>query len=145
MNTVEKLDHWAATHSYIWMDLLRFILGTFIFYKGLVYAADRTVLTEIIGNSQFDFVALGLVHYVIFVHLVGGLLIAIGLMTRMAILFNLPVLMGAVIFINADKGFFSANSELGISIVTLLFLIVFLLYGSGKRSADEYMRTHERN
>ncbi len=143
MNTIQKLNHWADTHNSVWIDFIRFALGIFILIKGIIFATDLEALNTIVMKSKFDFVAAGLVHYVVFAHLVGGLLIAIGLVTRVAVLFQLPILLGAVIFINADKGFFAVNSELSVSVVVLALLIFFLFYGSGKYSIDEYMRTHK--
>jgi len=65
------------------------------------------------------------------------------LVTRLAVLFQIPILAGAIIFINADKGLFTIHSELGLSILVLALLIFFLIFGSGKYSADSFMRTHE--
>lgn len=143
MNTLQKIDHWSAAHPSQWLDLLRMALGIFIFVKGVMFAGDIEGLNRILVNSKFEFISFALVHYVVFAHLTGGILIALGLLTRFAILFQLPVLLGAVVFVNAERGFFTGNSELGVSLVTLALLIVFLAYGSGKWSVDTYMKNHK--
>lgn len=142
MKTLDSINHWSETHQSIWLDFIRTILGVFLLVKGVSFTVDFDRFHTILMNSQFKWVAAGLVHYVIFSHIVGGLLIAIGLKTRVAVLFNLPILLGAVIFINAKHGFFSGQSELGISLAILILLIFFLIYGSGKYSIDKYMETH---
>jgi putative oxidoreductase len=76
------------------------------------------------------------------VHLIGGLLIAIGLITRVAILFQLPILLGAVLLMNSHSGMFDAYAQGGVTILTLVLLFVFLVIGSGPFSMDEYMRRH---
>ena len=96
-----------------------------------------------IANSAVALYAVFLAHYVALVHLMGGFLIAIGLITRVSVLFQIPILVGAIVFVNAQKGFFSMHSELPLSILVLCLLILFLIVGSGKYSADEFMRTHE--
>jgi len=98
------------------------------------------MITEI----DVGFVNMAMAHYVAFAHLVGGLLIAMGLLTRFAIIFQLPILFFAVFFVNIQQGFFFAsnNLEFEISLITFILLIVFLIYGSGKLSIDEFMRTH---
>jgi uncharacterized membrane protein YphA (DoxX/SURF4 family) len=96
-------------------------------------------------NSQFQWVSLGIAHYVAFAHLVGGLFIAMGLVTRVAILFQLPILIGAVFFINPQRGFYSENAELWSSIIVLLLLIFFLIWGSGKLSVDHLIRKPKRD
>ena len=40
-------------------------------------------------------------HYVVVAHLLGGFLIAIGLLTRVAVVSQIPVLLGAVFIVNA--------------------------------------------
>jgi putative oxidoreductase len=144
MNTLTKIEHWADTHHPQWIDFVRIILGLFILYKGILFISDTQGLLAIMKNAELQFVNLGLAHYVAFSHLVGGILIALGLVTRFAILFQIPILLGAVFLVNIQQGFIavSNNTEFGISVAVLLLLIMFLLYGSGKFSVDNWMRRH---
>jgi hypothetical protein len=57
--------------------------------------------------------------------------VSMSTITRIAILFQIPILIGAVIFVNLPKGFFAVNSELGFSVLVLFLLVFFLFYGSG--------------
>jgi len=50
-------------------------------------------------------------HFIAFAHLVGGLLIAMGLITRPAILFQLPILIGAVLFVRPETGLITINTD----------------------------------
>ncbi|GAA0878600.1 DoxX family protein [Algoriphagus jejuensis] len=144
MNTLSKIEHWADTHHPQWIDFVRIILGLFILYKGILFISDTNALLAIMKGADLQFVNLGLAHYVAFAHLVGGILIAMGLVTRFAILFQLPILLGAVFLVNAQPGFVSVtnNLEFGISLIVLILLIVFLIYGSGKFSVDNWMKRH---
>ncbi|MBB6326551.1 putative membrane protein YphA (DoxX/SURF4 family) [Algoriphagus iocasae] len=144
MNTVTKIEHWADAHHPQWIDFLRIILGLFILYKGILFISDTDALLAIMNNADLQFVNLGLAHFVAFAHLVGGLLIAMGLVTRIAVSFQIPILLGAVLFVNSQQGFLSVsnNLEFGISLVVLILLIVFLVYGSGKFSVDHWMKKH---
>ena len=78
-----------------------------------------------------------LMHYVVPAHLIGGLLIIFGLLTRWALLAQIPVLIGAVL-VNL-LGDMSSLNFVTASIV-LLLSIFFLIYGSGKHSADYYLK-----
>jgi putative oxidoreductase len=140
MNTIEKIGYWGDHHHTKWLDLLRIGLGAILFAKGLYFISDTFALAEMLKNSRFEFLSFMIAHYVAFAHLVGGILIALGLLTRIAILFQLPILIGAIAFVNASRGFFSINFELEISLVVLFLLILFLIYGSGPLSVDFYMR-----
>lgn len=137
MNMFQKIEVWGEKHHPKWLDLLRILLGIVIFVKGYSYVSDTNELITMMSNSKFPWVSLTLAHYVAFAHLVGGVLITIGLLTRVAILFQLPVLVGAIIFINSQKGFFSGNSELMFSIIVMFMLCFFLVEGSGPWSVDE--------
>jgi hypothetical protein len=72
--------------------------------------------------------------------LLGGVFIVIGLFTRLAVLFQIPILVGAIIFVNAKQGVYQGQSNLFFSIVVLVFLLVFLIQGSGKTSLDRVWR-----
>jgi putative oxidoreductase len=144
MGTVTKIEHWADTHHPIWIDYIRIALGLFIFIKGIMFIGNTDRLMTMMTEIDMGFVNMALAHYVAFAHLVGGLLIAMGLLTRFAIIFQLPILFFAVFFVNIKQGFLSVsnNLEFEISLIVLILLIVFLIYGSGKVSIDEFMKNH---
>ncbi|MHC2992413.1 DoxX family protein [Pontibacter sp. HJ8] len=142
---MNRVEHWADAHHPVWIDFIRMALGIFIFMKGIMFIQDTHALQNIIRNSQFHWVSLGIAHYVAFVHLVGGLFIAMGLITRASVLFQLPILLGAVFFINPQRGFYSENTELWSSLIVLFLLIFFLIWGSGKLSVDHLIRKPKRD
>ena len=66
-------------------------------------------------------------------HFSGGILIVIGLLTRLAIAVQIPILIGAV----AVNFIVAMNLQnLVAASVTLLLSIFFLIVGSGKHSTD---------
>ena len=83
-----------------------------------------------------------LAHYVVFAHILGGPLIFFGLFTRIVSCIQLPILIGAVFMVNAPKGFLSIGQhmELWSSIVVLIGLIVFMVFGAGRYSIDAKRR-----
>ncbi|GGK71280.1 DoxX family protein [Rufibacter glacialis] len=144
MSWVQQVDRWQHEHHPVAYDYGRIILGLFILYKGIMFISDTSGLAQIIQNSQFHFVALGLAHYVAFAHLVGGVLIALGLITRVAVGFQIPILVGAVFFFNPDQGFFSGNPQFAVSLVTLIALIFYFVGGSGYYSVDHKFEMNEK-
>lgn len=144
MGTATKIEHWADTHHPVWIDYIRIALGLFIFFKGIMFIGNTDRLMTMMTEIDMGFVNMAMAHYVAFAHLVGGLLIAMGLLTRFAIIFQLPILFFAVFFVNIRQGFLSVsnNLEFEISLIVLILLIVFLIYGSGKVSIDEFMKNH---
>ena len=143
MNRVQKIEAWGDRHHPKWLDLLRMLLGLALVAKGYYFVTNTEGLKQMIENSRFGQVAFVLQHYVVFAQLIGGLMITVGMVTRIAVLFQLPILIGAVFFVNSKAGFFSANStDLWLSLIILFLLLFFLVEGSGPWSIDEYMRKH---
>jgi putative oxidoreductase len=142
MNFEEKLELTAHKQHSVVMDLLRMALGVIILIKGIYFVQDTDAILIMLHNSKIEFMSFMLSHYVAMAHLVGGVMIILGLLTRIAILFQIPILLGAVIFVNSSQGFFSIQSELLFSLFVLALLVYFLFYGSGPLSLDEYMKKH---
>jgi uncharacterized membrane protein YphA (DoxX/SURF4 family) len=141
MNAIEKIEHWADAHHPIWIDFLRIVLGIMLFAKGVMFARQEEVLIGMLNsNASLAYLGFFIAHYVIMAHLFGGLLITLGLLTRAAILFQIPVLLGAVIFFNLPQGL--SYAELYQSLIALVLSVVILMYGSGRFSIDQYMKRH---
>jgi len=111
-----------------------------LMYKGIYFLIHADELWAIMSKSSFGFGTVALAHYIALAHLGGGFLIALGFLTRVSILFQLPILIGAVFFINAQRSVFNVYSEFLLSVVVLLLLVVFLFYGAGIYSMDVYLR-----
>jgi uncharacterized membrane protein YphA (DoxX/SURF4 family) len=113
-------------------------------YKGIEVLNNINMLT----NAMKDKLSFGifsmsvLSHYIVFAHFAGGFLLAAGLLTRLACIMQIPILVGAVFFINSTNAIFGGPSELFLSIVVLVLLICFLVVGSGPWSLDA-MLTNE--
>jgi uncharacterized membrane protein YphA (DoxX/SURF4 family) len=88
------------------------------------------------------FAGAALAHYIVFAHILGGPMLVFGLYTRIVSLINLPVLIGAVIFVNSPKGFLSIGNhmELEMSLIVLAGLIVLMIFGAGRYSIDAKRR-----
>ncbi|QHW00960.1 DoxX family protein [Spirosoma endbachense] len=142
MNLLHRIEHWGDTHHPAWTDALRIMLGTILVLKGISFISDTTYLSQLVGGLHFGLFPVILVHYVAFAHLMGGFMIAMGCLTRLMILLQLPILIGAVFFVNITQGFSALNSELWLSLIVLALLLTFLVIGSGRFSMDEYMRQH---
>ena len=146
MNTIQKVEHWGDVHHPVWLDVVRIVLGLIILSKGIAFISDTDAqkdwMLQSTGFHFSGFMAMAIIHVVAFAHLVGGLLIAMGLVTRFAVVVQIPILLGAVFFVNIWRGFSPLNSELWLSILVLFMLILFWVVGSGRLSVDYWMKTH---
>lgn len=143
MNLIHKIERWGDSHHPQFLDLVRVALGIFLFLKGLGFMENTSYLKSMIGNQpDISFspdLLMAVVYYVTFVHMVGGILIALGMITRLASIVQIPVIFGAVFFINILQSPF--NSDLLSSIIVLALLIVFAIIGSGRLSLERYLES----
>jgi uncharacterized membrane protein YphA (DoxX/SURF4 family) len=139
MKILPKFEHYCDVHCPFVLDLMRIIIGAILFYKGVMFVQDSDSLNQIINNSRIGGMAFILEHHVAFTLLVGGILIAIGMLTRLAILFQFPVFIGAIVNQHVQYGLYSVYSELTFSIIITLILIALFVVGSGPFSVDHYL------
>ncbi|WP_108869742.1 DoxX family protein [Aquimarina aquimarini] len=140
MSTIKSLNKWANAHTYYPLDLLRIALGVFLFIKGIDFISNSQILVDLIKPVQSLAGSVIIMHYVAPAHLIGGILISFGLLTRWSVAAQLPLLIGAVL-INFFGEMNIAN--LTIASVVLMLCLFFLLYGSGKHSVDYYLKMQQ--
>lgn len=142
MSVINQVENWGNSHRPGFLDIFRIGLGLFITYKGVEFASNIESLEITIQGTNMAYLGIVLAHYVIFAHLLGGPLIVFGVATRIMCLIQIPILLGAIVLVNAPKGFLSVGNhmELEISIIILAGLVVFAVFGAGKFSIDEKRR-----
>jgi putative oxidoreductase len=146
MKVIRKIENWGNSHHPKMLDIIRMILGLFLLVKGIVFLNTAPFLRDIFIQTQAISLSPAmisvLIDYVIFVHMIGGVLIFLGLLTRVAALVQLPVVFSAVFYVNILNSFF--NSELWLSVLILSLLVIFVLIGSGPLSLDRFLTTEEK-
>jgi putative oxidoreductase len=140
MKNVKSLNKWANAHTYLPVDLARIVLGVFLFMKGVSFVTNVQYLHDLISPIDQFGGGMFLLHYIAPAHMIGGIMIVFGLLTRWAIAAQLPILFGAIL-INFMGHMHSEN--LILAIVILLVCVFFLFYGSGKHSADYYFKMQQ--
>lgn len=140
MENVKSLNKWANSHTYLPVDLVRIILGGFLFMKGVSFVTNVQYLHDLISPIDQYGGGMFMLHYIAPAHMIGGIMIIFGLLTRWAIAAQLPILFGAVLINFMGK---MHSESLILAIVVLLICIFFLFYGSGKHSADYYFKMQQ--
>jgi len=142
MGTLQQIHRWSLTHHPRWLVVIRVALGLCLFVKGIFFLVNTATLEELVKGSlvanRSDWVVIGIT----WAHLLGGFLIIIGLLTRWAVILQIPILMGAIIFINTQRDAFG-TFELPFALIVLLLLMFFLVEGGGPLSLDNYFSKHE--
>jgi putative oxidoreductase len=136
MNLVQRVEHWGDTHHPQWLDIVRIALGAFLCFKGVEYLYNMGTMLNLITNRMAfgSFSSMLMSNYIAFAHLLGGILLILGVLTRFACVIQIPILLGAIFFVNLSPDMYRPFSELLLSIVVLLLLVLFLVIGNGKWS-----------
>lgn len=120
----------------VWMDALRLVLGLFLFMKGALFLEHTSQVFYIFSATQ-DVLSAGKAHLLTSaVHMVGGLMIAFGVLTRLALLCQFPILIGALLIVNPKSGVSFTNTELILSALVTCLLLFFMVVGPGRYSID---------
>ena len=142
MNLVHKIETWGNTHHPIALDPMRIALGLFLLFKGASFMQNSYPVHAIIANQNIislsDSILMNMVYVVAIIHMIGGMMIALGVVTRIASLIQIPILAGAVIFLQSMN--VHDNTNMVISIVALVLLVMFSVVGSGKLSIEKVMQ-----
>jgi putative oxidoreductase len=145
MKNITDCKAWMDSHKDIVIDLIRIYLVVALFLKGLYFMMHREALNTLLeGADTMAFVQGAVAHYVIPAHLVGGVLLALGLLTRLAALSQIPILLGAVFYVWLPKMLVVEQREnFEFSALVLFLLGLIFVYGAGRLSVDHLLTRKE--
>lgn len=123
------------------LDVIRIYLGVALFAKGVAFVLDSEALLETMNRANVPASSVLLAHYIALVHLAGGVLLAVGLVTRAAAAVQIPVVLGAILFVHGREGLFTSGQSLELATLVLFLLAVITFAGGGHYSVDHYLRT----
>jgi uncharacterized membrane protein YphA (DoxX/SURF4 family) len=136
---MQKLIAWAESRREVWLDCVRIYLGLGLLARGLLLITNTSTgyMVDMLQRSGQSWLTTGiLLHYVMLAHFVGGLLLTIGFLTRLAALVQIPILAGAVFIVHRKDGLFAMGQSLEFSALVLFLLCVITVSGAGKLSLD---------
>ncbi len=136
---MQRFIAWAETRRETWLDCIRIYLGLGLFARGLLLITNTSpgYFVDFFERAGQSWLSTGiLLHYVMVAHFVGGFMLTIGFLTRIAAAVQIPVLFGAVFFVHRQDGLFAMGQSLEFSALVLLLLVVFMISGAGRLSLD---------
>ena len=144
------------THGTAWGALvLRVVVGVILVmhaYLGYAVITPKGMTAPLVRMGIPSGLLLVLAWYIVIAHAAGGVLMIVGLWTRIAALINIPVMFGAVAMLHFPQGFFMksviVDAAAGRTIVAgyefpLLVLactVAVALIGAGPLSVDHRRR-----
>jgi len=135
MKIFETVLTWLDNHNDIAYSFIRFFLGAALFVRGAILSSDPAEITQLAGSNQYYW----WYSYIFVIHIICGLLLAIGLYARLASFLQIPILIGAVFFLHLKHGLATVEQSLELSALVLVLLVVYFLFGSGVLSVDNYI------
>lgn len=135
---------WIEKNRDLFWDVMRTFLGFALLVKGAHYFRNQEELIMMMKTASVPFASTALAETVAVVHVVGGLLLAFGLFTRIAALVQIPVVAGAAIFVHFREGLMTQVPGLELSVMVTFLLTLLTIAGSGRWSTDWYFMEHKR-
>lgn len=141
---MDKLRHWlnwADAHPKVWLDCVRIYLGLGLFIRGVfIITNTRAEFVQVLlQRLEYPWILTAfLLHYVALAHLIGGLMLTAGLLTRIAAWVQIPILAGALV-LHRGEGLMSGGQSLELSALVLFLLVTFAMSGAGPMSVDNGM------
>ena len=143
MNLPAKIYSWDDKYPFLFV-ILRVALGLILTIRGLYYLTTIQPLFYLIKGSRLSRLNMNmpLALFVCWVHILGGTFIILGFLTRISVWAQIPIILGAIFFINLNNGIPHSFPELLLSVFVLMLLILFAFAGGGKFSMDQYAKKH---
>lgn len=141
MEKLHRFINWAEAHPKVWLDCVRIYLGLGLFIRGLFIITNTRAefIAELLKRMDYPWlVTAALLHYIALAHLIGGLMLTAGLLTRIAAWVQIPILAGAL-FIHRGEGLMSGGQSLEFSALVFFLLVIFSISGAGPLSVDNGM------
>ncbi|MBG90184.1 MAG: DoxX family protein [Actinobacteria bacterium] len=141
-NPISKIQKTLSSPSMA-MDLIRIYLGAGLLFKGVLFFNNPEFLMSYLSGWHDKFILVAIMHYIVFSHICGGILMIIGLLSRIACIIQIPVLLGAIFFVHISEGFNSLSENLEFTILVLFLLVILSIFGSGKLAIDYLLLSKE--
>ncbi len=138
-----KISAWDDKYPFLFV-ILRVMLGLILAIRGIFFLTSIQPLFHLIKSSSLNELNMNMTLALVisWVHLLGGTFIILGLLTRISAWAQIPILIGAILFINLNGGLSQGFSELLLSVFVLILSALFALAGGGRISMDNYAKTH---
>lgn len=141
---LSRFYQWIEKRSNLFVDLVRIYLGVGLFVRGILFFNKPVLLSEsLLSAGQYSDSANFLAHLIAMIHVAGGLMLAVGFLTRLAALIQIPILFVAVFFVHLPEGLMTTGQSLEFSALVLFLLIILFVRGSGRLSLDSYVLDRE--
>ena len=130
-----RFSAWIETHRHFLLDLIRIYLGAGLVIKGVFYLQNPTAMGTL-GAAGW---VVSAAQFAPYVHIFGGMLLALGVLTRIAAIVQMPIVAAALISLHLPRMAqdMQAREAVEFSTLVLFLLAVFAIVGAGPLSVAE--------
>jgi uncharacterized membrane protein YphA (DoxX/SURF4 family) len=114
---------------------IRMFLGIALLIRGWLIVSNPNSLLEL-GVERDLFIWVSLVGII---HIAGGLLLFLGLFTRIAALIQIPILLSAIFYVYKHTQLMMGGQSLELAILVLFLLCLFFIVGSGPLTISQLL------
>jgi len=141
MSIPGKISSWDDKYPFVFV-IIRIVLGIILAFRGIFFLRTIQPLFHLIQGSSLNELNINmtLALFICWVHLLGGTFIILGLLTRISAWAQVPILLGAIFFINLNSRLSNGFSELLLSVLVLILSVWFAWAGGGKIYMDYYLK-----
>ena len=115
--------------------LLRLVLGIVYMMHAylalVVFGPSGMIAYQVKAGVPFPELA---TWYLILAHGLGGIFLVLGIYTRWAAMANVPVMLGAIVFVHLKKGFWAHEGGYEYALVLLVATVACAMIGGGALS-----------
>jgi len=119
-------------------SLIRIFLGAALFVRGWTLVSNPDAIMALVSEDNlhmwYSYITIG--------HLLGGFCLTFGILARLAALFQIPILIGAVFI--SEKGLMMGGQSLELATLVLFLLILIFIFGSGPIAVSVYFKKREQ-
>ena len=141
MSKMQTCKDWLRAHEDLFLDLVRIYLGCGLVVKAVFLMSHHDYLMQLIGDSDVAWLGASMIaNYIIFAHLIGGAMLALGLATRFAAFVQFPIPLAAIFAIYLPR-FATVEPRQYLEYAGLVAFLLFFLgvFGAGRFSFDYMM------
>jgi putative oxidoreductase len=130
--TYDHASTWLRSHRPFIADLIRIYLGIGLLIKGIFFLSHPDSLSVAAGSLPAS--AVNIVPYI---HIIGGLFLALGLATRVAAVIQIPLVADALFAVHLPRMTgMQMREAFEFSSLTLFLLVLIAIWGGGPLSVD---------
>ena len=136
MKLFDNIRLWIENNTALAYSFIRIFFGVALLVRGIILFSDTASIVKLAGGDRIYW----WYSYITIAHIIGGFLLVLGLLTRLASLIQIPILFGAVFLIHLKQGLLSVGQSLELSVLVLVLLLIYFFFGSGTLAVDWYLK-----